>query len=680
MRKLVWVWLREESEGYAEFLSEFELRGGEATLYIGSDRKYAAFLNGNFVSNGQYADVPAHKSIDEADLAPFLKEGKNSLKIVAWHSDADYSAACTMTAGVAFAVVSGGKTVAASGKDTLCRRASFYAVGDMVTPQLGKGFSYDFTREEEAFGLCRVVENDFLEEPRPVKRCSVFPPAPVKVAAQGVFQLRGGETAGQLAQNAFMAPLRFSEMTGKPRLAFEDLHTPLSFAGEGGDGVYVLTDLGRETAGYLTLSVHVNRPCRALLVWGEHLSDLRIRSAVGGRSFGAFLYLKEGKNSLDEYLHRMGCRYLCLLVENSSFTLEMLTLRPTEYPFREVEYAPKDRLRRKIFDVGVRTLKLCAHEHFEDCPWREQALYGMDGRNQMVYAMELFREYDLPRAGLRLLAYSVREDGLIDLCAPAHAPITIPSFSAYWLFGVCDSAEADFNAPFVREMLPIAENMLSAFERRTTDEGIPAFHEIRYWNFHEWSEGLDGGEIFRSKPIEPYGDGILTALVLTASERVAALEERVGNLAAARKFRAYADRLASCLPRYFDEETGLYASFLKNGKRTGFHIYALSTYLLTGRIPEEHRGALLEEIKRPTVSVKPTLGALHAKYEALLRFDGDEEYILSEIEEIFPKMIYAGATSYWETEAGEADFEDAGSLCHGWSAVACWVYSRLKTE
>ena len=49
---------------------------------------------------------------------------------------------------------------------------------------------------------------------------------------------------------------------------------------------------------------------------------------------------------------------------------------------------------------------------------------------------------------------------------------------------------------------------------------------------------------------------------------------------------------------------------------------------------------------------------------------------MENVAEIFGKMLYAGATSYWETERGEADFNDAGSLCHGWSAVACYVLDK----
>ena len=37
-------------------------------------------------------------------------------------------------------------------------------------------------------------------------------------------------------------------------------------------------------------------------------------------------------------------------------------------------------------------------------------------------------------------------------------------------------------------------------------------------------------------------------------------------------------------------------------------------------------------------------------------------------------MLYNGATSFWETIKGHADFGEAGSLCHGWSAIPIYFY------
>ena len=56
---------------------------------------------------------------------------------------------------------------------------------------------------------------------------------------------------------------------------------------------------------------------------------------------------------------------------------------------------------------------------------------------------------------------------------------------------------------------------------------------------------------------------------------------------------------------------------------------------------------------------------------------GNYERCLSCIREYWGGMLKLGATTFWETLKGEADFGGAGSLCHGWSAMAAYYYSIL---
>jgi len=52
--------------------------------------------------------------------------------------------------------------------------------------------------------------------------------------------------------------------------------------------------------------------------------------------------------------------------------------------------------------------------------------------------------------------------------------------------------------------------------------------------------------------------------------------------------------------------------------------------------------------------------------------------VRKEVESIWGKMLYAGATTFWETDLGHADFHNAGSLCHGWSAVPIYLYGKYN--
>ena len=52
-------------------------------------------------------------------------------------------------------------------------------------------------------------------------------------------------------------------------------------------------------------------------------------------------------------------------------------------------------------------------------------------------------------------------------------------------------------------------------------------------------------------------------------------------------------------------------------------------------------------------------------------------HIIDEIRTNYGEMSEYGSDTVWETVVGESDFDNAGSLCHGWSAVPIYIYNKL---
>ncbi len=676
------IWLEnEEKNSYAQFKSCFSYNGGKTTLRVSADYKYEACINGVLVSNCQYADLPFYKSVDSVDITSFLKKGENELLITAYHMGEDYSSCRTQVAGVAFEVENEGKILAFSDENTLCRKAQGYVPAGLITAQLGNGWDYDFSDKGDKWTKARLTNVENTLVPRPIPALDIAERLPVVVSAQGIFKYRDGETSGEKAQNAWLSTLRFAQMTGKNKIEYADLHVPVTFSSNGGDGVFVVIDLLKQTSGYPEFSIELDKACKGLFVWGEHLADLRIRSEVGGRNFASEYSFVKGENNFAGYIHRLGCRYLGLFVEADSVKINYFTVREATYPFKMPKKDFGDRLLNKIYETGRRTMQICAHEHYEDCPWREQALYGMDGRNQMLFGYGAFEEYVLPRAVLRLQAYATREDGLLSLCAPCTSPICIPSFSLYWAIALYENSQVDYDEEFVKEMLPYAERILDNFASRTGETGVGCLKEVGYWNFYEWVDGLDGGEIFREEELEERSDCILTVLAYMAAKGIAALEARVGNACMAEKWSAYAKKTCDLVEAFYDEEKGLYASFISGGEKYGWHAHTQAAALLTEGVKEVRKSYLCEVLKNPHGKVVDmTFAALQFKYDAIIACQGDVEWCVNDICKIFGNMLFQGATSYWETSFGEADFDDAGSLCHGWSAVGCYVFDKYLKQ
>ena len=673
---MIWIWNKNQ-DTYIECKQNFILSKKQATLKISADRGYVAYVNGKFASNGQYADVPDFKSVNEVDISHLVKEGENELIVTACHFDRDFFAARTMTAGIAFEIYSGDVCVAKSGKDTLCRKHPHYRLGDVITAQLGYASDYDFTVCEGAWEPAQVINVPYNEVARPIKELVISNPIEAEITAQGAFVYNGGNTAAEKVYEAYLKTIPFSVCTEYNGDTKRMDGSPTRLSVQDGDGVFVVVDLGRESVGHLSFRIETDSDCNAIIAWGEHLKDLRVRSTIDFRNFAENFRLKKGVNEFDGYLSRLGCRYLCLFIENRRVNVENLTLRPTDYPFRDVPRTFGDRLLDKIYEVAKRSLVLCAHEHYEDCPWREQALYGMDSRNQMLFGYYAFEEYDYPRQNLLLFAHALREDGFVELCPPSRCSFTIPSFSAFWLLAITENLAFDYNQAFLAEILPYAEKTLAAFASRVTPTGMQLLKETSYWNFHEWTLGLDGGAFNRTYELETKTDLILTALCIMVFQRFADIERMQGNVEKAEEYASYAEILLGTIEGFYDAEKGLYASYLKDGQLEGYHQYTQAAVLLSGAVPMERHARLFDCLKGQEDGVVAlSFAALQFKYEALLMDENNLDYCVGDICRLYGKMLFEGATSFYETEAGEADFNNAGSLCHGWSSVACYVFAK----
>jgi hypothetical protein len=62
------------------------------------------------------------------------------------------------------------------------------------------------------------------------------------------------------------------------------------------------------------------------------------------------------------------------------------------------------------------------------------------------------------------------------------------------------------------------------------------------------------------------------------------------------------------------------------------------------------------------------------KFEALLQDRNYGARVFELIRRDWGYMLRQGATSFWETIDGASAFENAGSLCHGWSGIPAWFY------
>ena len=647
LKNAKWIWHNgaAQQDEYCEALEVVELSESDATLYISADSNYAVYVNGSLAAFGQYPDYPYDKVYDARDISAYIRKGRNVIAIRAWYYGIDN----TQTyypgkAGVIYSLHSAGRELLSSSEKSLVRPSPTYRphLVKRITGQLGLSFEYDaryadawlLGEPSEEYPFTHATEIDGPTSCRP-RTCL---PVELGVTREGT----------RVEKNGIKSTV------------------------ENG----IIFDLGCETVGFICLDFECDEECTVTVAFGEHLEDGHVRSHVGGRDFTFVYRASAGRNYYMNPYRRFGCRYVELRPDKKLGNARV-SLRETVYPVTE-RPAPEwlSPTQRRIYDICVRTLVCCMHEHYEDCPWREQALYTMDSRNQMLTGYYAFGETLFPKSNLELIAADNREDGLLSVCYPILGKLAIPSFSLHFVTECEEYLRYSGDVDFIRRIYSKIKSVLGAFTSRIGEDGLIApISGSLMWNFYEWQEGLSAGDQlhqgYAEEGLEP--DIILNTLTSIALERISRIESALGITSDALDLRKALNRAINS--HFYDTGRGYYrnrasepaacrlgnALAILSGAATGERAIAVAEVLASDMLPDA------------------SLSMACFVYDALLLTDEKKyaEYILDKIERTYTPMLEYGNGTVWETELGHSDFHNAGSLCHGWSAIPVYYYHIL---
>lgn len=564
---------------------------------------------------GASADYPWYKQYHKKDISDFCSED-NEIKIDAWYPGRDSQTYMKDEAGLFFAIEQNGMVLLESGSHILSRMNNNYRNGycKSITSQLGFSFYYN-----------NAIANRISYQPSVERR-----------TIEKLYLRKTGE-------------IRLGKRTKTNCVKNERGY---------------LIDMGEETVGFLDLEFISPTEQDILISYGEHLVDGNVPRIIKDRDFSVEFRAKQGENSYLNPFRRLAGRYLQVECE---YPLEVtyIGLRPTDRKVVSKKKTFEDGVLQTIYDVSVNTLKKCMHEHYEDCPWREQAMYTLDSRNQMLCGYYAFKGYSYQRENLLFIAKGQREDGLLSLCFPAGMDIPIPFFSLVYLMQVSEYVEHTGDISVLKKVKPLVDKILEAFRRRKDETGLIANFPYPYWNFYEWSDASNNEyEIYRKQDdvyIKQY-DLILNCMYVMACS---AYESLFGD--------DLLDKEMVCTIHntFYNQEKGLY-KLSTNGEN--YSQLGNSFAILIGLGNE----VLADKIINDTTLIPVTLSMNTFYYDALLSVSNNyTQYVIDDIKTKYSKMLAQGATTFWETEIGWEDFDGAGSLCHGWSSIPVYYLSKL---
>ena len=357
-----------------------------------------------------------------------------------------------------------------------------------------------------------------------------------------------------------------------------------------------------------------------------------------------------------EPLHWRTFRYVGLKITTGAAPLELrhASYRFTAYPYRvAAEFACSDPKLEKIWRASLRTMRLCSHETFEDCPYYEQMQYAGDTMITSKIAMLAAGDYALTRQAIHHFDWSRLSEGLTQSRFPSRLVQIIPSWSLHWITNVRDYAYCSGDLATVRAVLPGMRAALDWFRRHGDVEGLP--EKLPFWNITDWCPWWPRGVV-------PGSDSgptcIIAAQYILALDELADLMRLLAHDREAADLRVEADALRGKLhARFWSESEGLY---LDRPGGPEVSQYGNAWAVVCGAADAPTRARLLERFPHDPKLAPGSFFWWHTGFRALAAcgaYDRMREFLGP-----WHEMIDAGLdtfveeNSYWR------------SLCHAWSA------------
>ncbi|MGI9178212.1 MAG: hypothetical protein ACR2IT_10195 [Pirellulales bacterium] len=438
-------------------------------------------------------------------------------------------------------------------------------------------------------------------------------------------------------------------------------------------------DFGEHLVGYLTISLRgferpVDAPVRLRLVFGEVPAEVvePFDPYQGGLSRSWFQDEVVTIDDLPATLtlpRRYAFRYLQLTVVACSthgrFGIESLRADAVTSadPDRLAAFAADSPEEAAIDAIAVRTLRDCMHTVFEDGPKRDRRLWLGDLRLQAQANYVTYRQIDLVKRSLYLLAGTATNEGLVGTCSferpvPSRGDNSILDYTALFAATVLDYLRASGDRATAEDLWPLVLRQL-AFTLPPVDATGLFIPPKDWWLFVDWHPTLDR-------------QAAEQAIVLFGLRATQDLAVMIGCDTAAAELEPMIDRMkAASRERLWDETAGVYVS----GPQRQVSVASQAWMVLAGVPTEEEARRAMTTAIADAAAVKPVTPYMHHHVvEALCTAglcDMARQYLL----DYWGGMVTKGADTFWEVYVPEEEKRSPygnhlmNSYCHAWSCT-----------
>lgn len=452
----------------------------------------------------------------------------------------------------------------------------------------------------------------------------------------------------------------------------------------------VVVDFGRHMVGYYTFKLTTifrtqDAPVRIRFTFGEVPSELNtpFDPYLGTLSRAWLQDEIVTVVQVDQYVtipRRLACRYVKIELLGASpdfdFALTDMYFTATssvsDIKLSWLETTSQDI--REIDRVSIETLKECMQTVYEDGPKRDQRLWIGDLYLESIANMYSFKQFDLTKHCLYLLAGLSAEDGRLHANV-FERPEPHPQVGSFCLtysllynVTLLEYLKATNDEETAQDLWPVVKNQIvDALGYLTSDYIFDKKKKGEFvWLFFDWRNGLDD-----TTPIQ--------GLLPFALEQSYELAARLGRDKEVKEWLSIARKMKMAARNQFYKAKEGY--FISGGDKQ-ISIMSQIWMILSGTLDEKEGRRALEVVLSMDNAVR--LGAPYAYHflvEAMIKCKMNKEAKALLID-YWGGMVEKGSDTFWEVYDPEDDylspynFFPMNSYCHAWSCTPVYFIHK----
>lgn len=420
-------------------------------------------------------------------------------------------------------------------------------------------------------------------------------------------------------------------------------------------------DNGAMTTAYIRIKLRGQGLVR--ITYAERYQNPRsdLRTFDGGDIFGDYDLVYVNHVCTFEPFWFRCFRFLKIEAE-ADIQIEEVLLTETMYPLRvEKGYDFGTDIDNRLWEVSMRTLRLCMHETYEDCPYYEQLQYAMDTYLQIIYTYQVSGDGKLAKKAISDFRYSINGAGLTGSRAPSMQEQIIPGFSLFYILIVSAYYKWFHDAELFFENLPMIMQIVHWYRGNLNEAGL--VRRSGYWHFIDWADGWE--ETHGAVQITTGGLGIETLMLSYVLGEVKEVLLELNKHELAEELNTFSKQTRASVERWcWNPDCALYADD-ETGVTYSQHMQVWA--VLAGIAQGQRAKTILE--KSFSLKSKSSFAFLYFLFRALEKaglYEKRKEGI-----DLLRSMIDLNCSTIPETP------ENARSECHGWGAVALYEFTAM---